>query len=306
MAPKQDSSKNAHNSEASYPKKYWWLVLVVLPIVIALIQYRPWQGGSSPSRDSGSITARDVSIIVNEAAQSGTALSADLVNQLKQAVEQSQGGEHAAAATAIEKVRASSNQAAALPSLLVSLADEYRLSGKEDEARRTYQKVLHENPTDGRVRDGLSRLPDGPLEGLTLVNFTSQLQNIWGDALASNTVDGNPASAWVSGDSQLPQTLIFALPAHASISEISFNNPAYGDPARNAKEIEIFVSSQSATSGFTIVATAVLKQNDIGQGIRLKSATTGRWLKVRVLSNYGSTKATSLGDVSVAGKFRPN
>jgi hypothetical protein len=100
---------------------------------------------------------------------------------------------------------------------------------RRDEARRTYQTVLKKEPTNERTLDGLSRLPDGPLT----INVAS------GGPGASNTVDGNPNSAWVSGSGDLPQTLIFALPAHASISEVSFNNPGYGDPDRNAKNIEI-------------------------------------------------------------------
>jgi hypothetical protein len=90
------------------------------------------------------------------------------------------------------------------------------------------------------------------------------------------------------------------------ISEVSFNNPAFGDPDRNAKDIEISFSPQSATSGFGVVATAVLAQNDIGQGIRLKSLVVGRWIKVRILTNYGDKELTSLGDVSVSGKFQGN
>ena len=303
MASTKSASKERDDSGTSYPKKYWWIVLIVLPIVIALIQYRPWQRGASASGSSTSISLGDVSIIVNEAAQAGNALSEELVNQLNQAVERSQKGEHAAAVAAIERVRASSSQAAALPSLLVNLGDEYRRSGKEDEARRTYQAVLKKDPANERVLDGLSRLPDAPLEGLTLVNFTSQRENIWGDALASNIVDGNPSSVWVSRDGQFPQTLIFALPANAAISEVSFNNPAYGDPNRGAKDIEISVSTQSASSGFTVAATAVLAPNDIGQGIRLKSPV-GRWIKIRILTNHGNKDATSLGDVSFSGRLQ--
>ena len=308
LAAKKAISRDTGGSEANYPKKYWWLVLIVVPILIALIQYRPWQSGPRSSGGSTGITIRDVSIIVNEAPQSGAALSEELVNQLNQAVERSREGQHAAAAAAIEKVRASSSHVAVHPSLLVNLADEYRLSGKEDDARRTYQLVLSKDPTNERVLDGLSRLPDGPLEGLALVNFTSEayfMRNVAaGGPGASNTVDGNPNSAWVSGSGDLPQTLIFALPAHASISEISFNNPGYGDPDQNAKDVEISISPQSATSGFDVVATAVLAKNDIGQGVRLKSPAAGRWIKVRILTNYGSKEATSLGDVSVIGKLR--
>ena len=307
MALKKSASKDTDSSGADYPRKYWWLVLVAVPIVIALIQYRPWQDRTSASGTS--ISFDDVSIIVNEAAQTGAALNEELVNQLKQAVERSHEGQHDAAAATIEKVRASSSQVAELPSLLVNLADEYRHAGKENEARQAYQTVLKKDPTNERILDGLSRLPNALLEGLALVNFTSEAYftvNVsQGGPGASNVVDGNPNSAWVSGNGELPQTFVFALPAHALISEISFNNPGYGNPDRNAKDIEISVSPQSATSGFVVVTTAVLAKNDIGQGITLKSPTFGRWIKVRILTNYGSKAATSLGDVSVSGKFRP-
>ena len=75
MASTKSASKERDDSGTSYPKKYWWIVLIVLPIVIALIQYRPWQRGASASGSSTSISLGDVSIIVNEAAQAGNALS---------------------------------------------------------------------------------------------------------------------------------------------------------------------------------------------------------------------------------------
>jgi tetratricopeptide (TPR) repeat protein len=305
MALKKAASIDTDSSGANYPKKYWWLVLVVVPIVIALIQYRPWRNGTSTSGTS--ITFDDVSVIVNEAAQSGTALNEELINQLKLAVASSREGQHDTAVAAVEKVRDSSSQVAALPSLLIGLADEYRLSGREEDARRTYQTVLKKDPTNERILDGLSRLPDAPLdEGITLVNFTSQLHNLSGYEPASHMVDGKPSSAWISGSSEFPHTLIFALSARALISEVSFNNPAYGNADRNAKDIEISVSSQSATSGFTVVATAVLAKNDIGQGVRLKSPAAGQWIKVRILTNHGNKEETSLGDISVSGRFLEN
>jgi hypothetical protein len=202
---------------------------------IALIQTRAWQMGTNPSGSSSSSTTRDVTMILNEVPQSGATLREELVAQLKQAVERSEAGQHAAAVTAIEKVRDSAGSLAALPSLQVVLADEYRLAGKEDDARRMYHGVLQKEATSKRALDGLNRLPAAPLDGLQLVNFSSQKENVWGDALASNIVDGNPSSAWVSRDGQFPQTIILALPRSAAISEVSFDNPAYGDPNRGAK-----------------------------------------------------------------------
>jgi hypothetical protein len=187
-----------------------------------------------------------------------------------------------------------------------TLGDEYRLSGKTDDARRVYQAAFTKDPTNARALNGLSRLPAAPIEGVKLVNFTSQSQDYFGHGWAGNIVDGNPESAWLSRDGQFPQTFIFEMPTGAAISELSFNNPAYGDPTRGAKDIEISVSRQSASSGFRAVRTASLLKNDIGQGIALDGAPVGRWVKVRVLSNYGNKENTSLGDVSIVGRPQPD
>lgn len=289
--------------DVNYPRKYWWLVLIVVPLALALIQAAPWRGAGATG-SSSSFTARDITMIVNQAPQSGGTLSEDLVAQLRLAVEHSESGQHAAAAAAMEKVR-DAGSIGALPALQVALADEYRLAGREDEARRTYEAVLQKEGNSERALDGLGRLPAVPLEGLQLVNFSGERENIWGDARASNIVDGNPGSAWVARDGQFPQTFILALPRPAAISEVTLNNPAYGEPNRGAKDVEISVSASSAGSGFEVAATAALAPNDIGQGIPLKSAPIGRWIKIRVLSNHGNKEATTLGDVVVTGRPAP-
>jgi hypothetical protein len=300
------ASGKADATEHSYPKKYWWLILIVVPLVIALIQTKPWQLGGASGSSTTSITMGDVSVIVNEATLAGTTLSEDLVTQLRQAVEHSQAGKHSAAADSIERVRSASRQIAELPALLSMLGDEYQLSGKTDDARRVYQAAFTKDPTNARALNGLRRLPAAAIEGVKLVNFTSQLENVWDSGVARNLVDGNPESSWLSRDGQFPQTFIFEMPTRSAISEVSFNNPAYGDPVRGAKDIEISLSSQSASSGFRVVRTASLAKNDIGQGIALDGAPVGRWLKVRVLTNYGDKDHTSLGDISIVGRPQPD
>jgi len=301
----KNGTRKADASEPNYPKKYWWLILIFVPVVVALIQAKPWQRGGA-SGGSTSITIGDVSVIANEATMTGTVLNEDLVAQLRQAVERSQSGQHAAAADSIEKVRLAAPQIAQLPTLLSTLGDEYQLSGKNEEARRAYQVVVTKDPTNARALNGLRRLPAAPLAGVKLVNFTSEWENVWYDSLAANIVDGNPASAWLSRDGQFPQTFIFEIPAPAVISEVSFNNPAKGNPDRGAKDIEISVSTESASSAFRVVSTASLAKNDIGQGIPLDGAPVARWLKVRVLTNHGDKDNTSLGDVFIVGRPQPD
>lgn len=299
------SRKNADGSQTNYPKKYWWLILVVLPVLIALIQNPPWRVRTSASGTSNSFTTGDISIIENQAIQVGANLSDELLQQLREAAQFSREARHGEAIDKIEKVRTQAGAAAAVPALQVSLADEYRLDGKEADARKSYHAVLQKDSSNRRALQGLSLLGDAPLEGLKVVNFSSQRENVWGDAVAANTADGNPSSAWVSRDGQFPQTLIFELPVQSVISEVSFNNPAYGAVDRAARDVEISVSPQSATSGFSVAAKAALAQNEIGQGIRLNSQAVGRWIKVRILTNHGNADGTSLGDVSAIGKPQP-
>jgi len=303
MPPKKTPPKDTDSAQGNYPRKYWWLILIVVPLLIATIQYRPWQRASAPSGSSNSFTARDISIVVNEAARSGVTLSAELVDQLKQAAQRSEEGQHAAAAAAIQQVRASSGQVAALPALLGTLADEYRLAGDEAKARQTYQAVLDKDPANQRSLSGLSQLPDGALKGLEVVNFTSQSESILSPRPASNIVDGDPSTIWASRDGQFPQTFIVRLPVDATISEISFNNPSLAADT-GAKDIELSFSSDSASSGFVVADTVTLAPNDIGQGFKLKSQPVGRWLKIRILSNHGNKGWTSLGDVTISGKPR--
>jgi hypothetical protein len=110
-----------------------------------------------------------VSIIENQAVQIGATLSEELVQQLAEAARLSKNKQHGDAASRIESVRAEAGAAGTLPALQVSLADEYRLAGKEEDARKTYmrrskglfvQRTLREFPARPRsAREARSARP---------------------------------------------------------------------------------------------------------------------------------------------------
>src|SRR5690349_11812711 len=122
--------------KAEYPRKYWWVILIVVPLAVALIQFLPWPGssGSGESRISdnqfnGPAIIGDVSVVISEAASKGATLDETVVKMIKDATGLASSGQHAAAAARIEQVRSSSRDAAALPSLLNGLGAEHLAAG---------------------------------------------------------------------------------------------------------------------------------------------------------------------------------
>ena len=80
------------------------------------------------------------------------------------------------------------------------------------------------------------------------------------------------------------------------------NNQSWGDPKGASKDIEISVSAQGAAFGFGPPVKAVLDRGEIGQAVTLQPPLKGRWVKIRILSNYGRTERTTLGVVQVIGR----
>ena len=158
-------------------------------------------------------------------------------------------------------------------------------------------------PAGGAAAGASPQASAGPVEELKeikVVNFTSH----WGifSAAPSEIVTGDPRKVWASSDGNFPQEFVLELPAAATIAYVVFNNQAFQDAMRSSKDVEISVSTQHAAFGFEIAAKAVLQQGAIGQGIELKPPRPGRWIKIRILSNYGSSERTSLGMLQVFGR----
>ena len=142
--------------------------------------------------------------------------------------------------------------------------------------------------------------PVEELKGVKVVNFTSHYGVF--SAAPSEIVSGDPGKVWASSDGNFPQEFVLELPGEAMISHIVFNNQAFEDAKRSSKDVEISVSTQHASFGFEVAAKVVLQQGAIGQGVELKPARQARWIKIRILSNYGSPDRTSLGMLQLLGR----
>ncbi len=291
--------------KTDYPRQYWWVILVVVPLTVALIQYAPWRGSSmrdesriSDNQFNGSAIIGDVSVVMTEATSKGATLDEGLVKLIKDATGLASAGQHAAAAAIIEQVRSSSREAATLPSLLNGLGAEHLAAGNIEQARKAFDEVIANDPSNRVAWEGMRRLPARPLKGIKVVNFSSE----YFSGSARQLVDGDPNTGWCSANGNFPQTFVFELPVESVVSELSFNNVSRSDPEQATKDVEISFSTDSATAGFEGATKATLAQGEIGQGVGLRSPARARWIKLRILSNHGHPGYVQLGDVQIVGK----
>ncbi len=121
------------------------------------------------------------------------------------------------------------------------------------------------------------------------------------DVDAAWLIDGYPEHYWFREDVTAPE-FTFAFHEHrlARIDAVAVFDEHYYDmpPAKNRiRHVEILVSKDSATGSFRSIAYVELPESSLASLIPLP-VTEARYVKVRVLDNYGA-KSTSVGGIAV-------
>ena len=174
-----DDEKTASDESkvGTYPRKYWWLILVAVPVALALIKLAPefWnkppapnggfknqQTGTGNTAINGSHNIIDYSTktyVINMAAiekeyaevKREPLADEELKKQIAQAIELLKTGKAAESAAAFEKI----NQKVSLPSLQTDMGVAYQQAGNINAATLTFTKVLDENPGYGAAHHNL-------------------------------------------------------------------------------------------------------------------------------------------------------
>jgi hypothetical protein len=140
--------------EESYPKKYWWVVIVAVPIIVALITVLPGlvKSSNSSGGPSGTTITGDnntvnydysthntfvtnVAVIAREyEAQTGRPLDGDLRRQIEQAVSAALENNHAESIRLFEQIAAS----APVPAVYNNLGVEYKKVQNEGASRKAF------------------------------------------------------------------------------------------------------------------------------------------------------------------------
>jgi len=166
-----------------YPRKYWWVVIVALPIILGLIAAVPGvmskTGGAAPpsitqggvgniqQTGAGSVIndysskmyVTNVSIIEAEYAKyQGQPLSDQMKRQIEQAVADGVAGRHAESIRLLEELA----RKVPVPALYNNLGVEYAKSGQTDSAQKAFQEAIAKDPQHKDAKKNLALLPGKP------------------------------------------------------------------------------------------------------------------------------------------------
>ena len=117
-------------------------------------------------------------------------------------------------------------------------------------------------------------------------------------------IDGDPRTGWCSPDGTLTGTFVIELARPYKLRSVTLDSAGMQEssyPGITARNVEIWTSSTSATSGF-VKAAAVEAPRGGRKEFALPSAPVTRWLKVVVTSNWGHKQYTELGEIEAYGE----
>lgn len=135
--------------------------------------------------------------------------------------------------------------------------------------------------------------------GTVLVSASSEYRNNWG---AVNLDYGR--GGWCSADkAPLPHTLIFELPQAYNISKVAVDasgDQESGYPGISVKSVSVYGSTESATKGYTELATFDVPRAGRKE-VTLSAPHAAEWIKYVVNSNWGNAEYTELMKVEAYG-----
>lgn len=137
---------------------------------------------------------------------------------------------------------------------------------------------------------------NGALVELASPSYGSGWDALW-------LIDEDPTRGWASlKDHVGPAEFTLSLAERSRISRVGFSTASVEQPEEAAKDVEVLVSDQSASTGFVSVARVTLARAEDNQSFALPTPATGRWVKFIVSTNYGATNYTEIMDLHAFGE----
>lgn len=130
--------------------------------------------------------------------------------------------------------------------------------------------------------------------GAKVVAFTSQRPGYEASHLI-NEYAGPDYPGWRSADASFPQDIVVEQQNVSAVSKVILTQQPNEPKDTWAREFEVQASTVGPSSGFVTIGRWQLRQVDGPQRFTF-APVPAHWLRLRILSNYGSTQYTSLAE----------
>lgn len=130
--------------------------------------------------------------------------------------------------------------------------------------------------------------------GAQVVSFTGQREGFEASHLINEYV-APTYPGWRSAGGTFPQDIVVSHENASMVSKVILTQQPSEPQDSWVKEFEIDVSTEGPTSGWQTVGTWTATQTEEPQKF-LFTAAPSKWIRLRILSNYGNASYTSLGE----------
>jgi len=136
--------------------------------------------------------------------------------------------------------------------------------------------------------------------GALLVEKASEYNPKWGSIWI---MDGNPKTGWCCSSGEISNNVIvIELAERSMFDRLEFDTGHAEGKGRSAKDIIVELSDDSPTEGFTKIASVSLVDQEDNQSFPITVDKSGKWLRLTIQNNHGSSQYTELMDFRAFGK----
>lgn len=116
-------------------------------------------------------------------------------------------------------------------------------------------------------------------------------------------LDERADSGWATPKNNVSeQSIVIALPEKTVLKNLFFDTGRIDGAGRGAKDIVVEISEQSESIGFQQIANVSLAEKADNQKFPVSSQIAGRFVRLTVKNNHGSTEYTELFDFRATGE----
>ncbi len=136
--------------------------------------------------------------------------------------------------------------------------------------------------------------------GALLIEKAPEYNSAWGNFWI---MDENPRTGWCCPKGKiLNNVLIIELAEKSVLDRLEFDTGHVDKKGRGAKDIIVELSDNGPTKGFVKIASVSLVDKEDNQSFPVTVDKSGKWLRLTIQNNHGSSEYTELMDFRAFGK----